>query len=32
TAIIGLPLIELCTMLRHFGLNPLRPTLLPPSV
>ncbi|CAM5209846.1 septum formation protein Maf [Oligella ureolytica] len=22
TAIIGLPLIELCRMLRHFGLNP----------
>lgn len=32
TAIIGLPLIELCTMLRRFGLNPLRPNLLTPSV
>ncbi len=28
TAIIGLPLIELCSMLRHFGLNPLQPGLL----
>ncbi|WP_341669156.1 Maf family nucleotide pyrophosphatase [Alcaligenes sp. SDU_A2] len=27
TAIIGLPLIELCSMLRRFGLNPLLPSL-----
>lgn len=27
TAIIGLPLIELCRMLRAFGLNPLNPDL-----
>jgi septum formation protein len=29
TALIGLPLIAVCRMLREFGLDPLQPALLP---